>query len=176
MIGPPARRPAGPPAQEAARGGRRGAQGQGGTESDDGMAVWLLAMGLLLGATTASDYTGAEVCRACHARIWERWRQSPHAQAQQRLDPAARADHRCLGCHATGSGADLQGVQCEACHGPGRLYAAPQIMRSGKQARELGLVAPSEAVCRRCHTPDTPALRAWDFQARLPLVNHGEKW
>lgn len=137
------------------------------------MLEWLFALWLVVGATTTSDYVGAEVCRPCHERVYRQWRQSPHARAEDGLAAGARSDPRCFGCHATPG---LRGVQCEACHGPGRSYAAQEIMSNGKRARELGLVEPGEAVCRRCHTPDTPASRAYDHAAMLPLVNHTERW
>lgn len=66
----------------------------------------------------------------------------------------------------------LRGVQCESCHGPGRHYAASYLMRDPMVARALGLVEPGEAVCRRCHTADTPSLAPFDYDALLPLVDH----
>ncbi len=30
----------------------------------------------------------------------------------------------CLKCHALGGNADMPGVQCESCHGPGSVYKA----------------------------------------------------
>ncbi len=105
------------------------------------------------------------------------------------LDPEKdyRTDPKCLKCHTTGYGqpggypatvtrenealaAKRQGVQCEACHGPGSLYVPffEKLMKEeGKYKRSdvlaLGLVLPAREVCVRCHNKESPFVTKDDF-------------
>jgi hypothetical protein len=65
-------------------------------------------------------------------------------------------------------------VGCEACHGPGRLYAARYVMRDAELARALGLVVPGEKGCLACHGESTPSLQRFDFARKVKLIWHGE--
>ena len=74
--------------------------------------------------------------------IFEAWSATPHSKAFAALGEANQTNKACLGCHTTGSGKamaagktdkDLQGVQCEACHGPGSEYKAMAIMKDKEQ-------------------------------------------
>ena len=74
-------------------------------------------------------------------------------------DPQQHPD--CLKCHSTGlgqpedrflAGFDVrEGVQCEACHGPGSDYSAEAIMRDRTAALAAGLLKVKEETCMRCH-------------------------
>jgi len=133
----------------------------------------LLAIAALLpAAAQAQAVVGPETCKACHPAAYAAWRESPHARAVESLPERSRSDARCLGCHSPGSGAGLTGVTCEACHGPGRLYAARYVMRDAELARAVGLVEPGEKTCLGCHTDSTPSLHKFDFKRKLPLIAH----
>jgi len=101
-------------------------------------------------------YLGIEMCRRCHADIMPRFVLSKHFRAFETLrqrDSSTKAE--CVACHTTGYGRPggydpeteqkgapyLQGVQCEACHGPGTLHA-----------RDGSYVKSARESCRVCHT------------------------
>ena len=136
----------------------------------------LLAIATLLGPAVAlaGDLVGPETCKACHPVAYASWREGPHARAQESLGERNRNDRRCLSCHAPAAESGLAGVGCEACHGPGRAYAASHVMRDEELARALGLTVPTERTCAACHTESTPSLERFDFQKKLRLIAHPE--
>ncbi len=111
-------------------------------------------------ATRAAQlsYAGAESCKGCHAAEYAAWEKDPHARAFEAVRAKGRAfDLECARCHVTGLFAPggvcrvdqpqgRDGVQCEACHGPGSAHLANSTRPLAK---------PSEAVCRGCHTGET---------------------
>ncbi len=121
---------------------------------------------------SAADNIGAETCKACHRAAYDAWRASPHARARESLPERNRNDKRCLSCHAPALEDGVTGVSCEACHGPGRLYAARYVMRDAELARALGLAAPGEKTCAGCHTESTPSLVRFEYGRKLPLIRH----
>lgn len=135
--------------------------------------VWVF-VGWCLGVPAgASGFLGARRCKACHPSEYAHWRTTPHARAFGRLGPGQQRDPRCTTCHATSVEDDLTGVQCESCHGAGRHYWPEYVMKDVELARAVGLENPrEEAVCRRCHTPDTPALEPFELEAALRAVQH----
>ena len=125
-------------------------------------------------------YVGVRACAGCHAdrtagHQFSLWRTSKHASAYAALwGPPARkiaaitgttGEPRespvCLGCHATAATAEAwecedtfllqDGVQCEACHGPGSEYSSREIMADRDRARAAGLKIPDERACMMCH-------------------------
>ncbi len=101
-------------------------------------------------------YLGMHVCERCHGDIMPRYLETAHFKALETLRGRGKETApECLACHTTGygrfSGYDpkavqeggpyLEGVQCEACHGPGTLHA-----RDGSYA------AVARASCKTCHT------------------------
>lgn len=71
-------------------------------------------------------FMGEAHCSPCHQAQHQSWLRTDHARAFQTLAQKNRAsDPACLSCHTTAfgslrnSGANLENVQCEACHGPG---------------------------------------------------------
>ena len=134
----------------------------------------VIAAVLLPPIALAGDLVGPETCKACHPAAYAAWREGPHARALDSLVPASRADRRCLSCHAPAAEAGQAGVGCEACHGPGRLYAARHVMRDAELARALGLVVPGEKGCLACHGESTPSLQKFDFSRKVKLIRHGE--
>jgi len=118
----------------------------------------------------AFKYVGVLACRPCHqaeknGKVYETWTETSHAKAFEKLGAANQKNEACLACHTTGYGkamfvgktaAELQGVQCEACHGPGSDYRALPVMKNLEQAKAKGLIAPTEKVCANCHTASIP--------------------
>jgi hypothetical protein len=118
---------------------------------------------------------GAETCRACHPTAYEAWLASPHARAREALPERSRNDTRCLVCHAPDAPDGVAGVSCEACHGPGRVYVAPYVMRDPELARAVGLQDPGPKTCAACHTEATPSLVRFEYQRKLLLIRHGKE-
>lgn len=125
-------------------------------------------------------YIGSQACAQCHegpeiGHQFSKWRLSHHAQAYVSLSkPEAKEitklsgiteePHRakmCLGCHATASeeedwrhGEEFHledGLQCEACHGPGSEYATAEIMQDRPRAVANGLKTLVKDDCMLCH-------------------------
>ena len=125
-------------------------------------------------------YIGAQACGKCHdgpqmGHQFSKWRLTAHAKAYAALSkPEAKEitklsgiteePHRakmCLGCHATASeeedwqrGEEFHledGLQCEACHGPGSEYATKEIMQSKAKAMANGLRIYAKDDCMICH-------------------------
>lgn len=139
------------------------------------LPVLLAAVALALaGGARAADTVGPETCKACHPAAYEAWRVSPHARARDTLPERSRGDKRCLSCHAPDVEAGIAGVSCEACHGPGRAYSAPYVMRDPELARAVGLADPGERTCAGCHTDSTPSLVKFEYARKLPLIKHWE--
>ncbi len=100
-------------------------------------------------------------------------------------DKDHRKDAKCLPCHTTGYGkpggyptevteenaahaAKRQGVQCEACHGPGSRYLPFLEKKENENYKRsevvaLGLVTPTREVCLGCHNTDSPFAPKEDF-------------
>jgi hypothetical protein len=121
------------------------------------------------------DKAGGDVMRNIgHSKAWETLT-SNHKDK----------DRGCVACHSTGFAAPggacktsdvvtqhLEGVQCEACHGPGSLHA-----KSGAPALIKRRV--DEATCRTCHQPPhIPTTESFVMNERLKLIlgkGHGEQ-
>ncbi|MDH3520082.1 MAG: cytochrome c family protein [Myxococcales bacterium] len=131
------------------------------------------------------EYVGASKCKTCHKKDtignqYGKWLESRHAKAYETLASeqsakwAAEAgvsdpqnDARCVKCHVTAYGVSqerlsmkfdrTQGVQCEACHGPGEDYRKKKIMMNRELALSKGLILPVEENCVTCHNEDSPA-------------------
>ncbi|MFO0918105.1 MAG: multiheme c-type cytochrome [Planctomycetaceae bacterium] len=94
-------------------------------------------------------FVGAESCGECHARSYEKWKETGHARAYETLVHGRKGeeqtwvprihDPECLTCHSTGwnphqfqpfesafrsleATPHLKGQQCEDCHGPGSKH------------------------------------------------------
>jgi len=126
------------------------------------LAVLLALVGLCALGTPAevkpdqaAKYVGAAACM-CHADpIQKSWRETKHAKAFELLKMVGQEKNgKCLPCHTTGYGkggygttdasVNLEGVQCEECHGPaGAHLADPMNTKPVK--------TPSALVCARCH-------------------------
>ena len=125
-------------------------------------------------------YIGAQACGQCHdgpsiGHQFSKWLLTAHAKAYASLAlPEAKPitelsgiteePHKakqCLGCHATAAetedwelaeGFHLEdGLQCEACHGPGSEYATKEVMMDRMHAMMHGLKMPTKDDCMVCH-------------------------
>jgi hypothetical protein len=145
------------------------------------------------------------------------WLASKHAKAYQNLGSAEakqkakdlgvagnpQSAKNCLACHTTGFGAPAaqfdstfkkeDGVQCEACHGPGEHYKAMKTMKSISEERgpdkkgksetavKTGLHFPTEETCKRCHVQEitlggetfkNPSYKEFAFQEFYDKMKH----
>ena len=92
-------------------------------------------------------------------QVWE-----PYTAADNWPDPAYGWESNCAGCHTTGLDTDNfrwedDGVQCEACHGPGSTHAdtADEAGRNPseeelQQIRSYISLSPDPQVCGQCHS------------------------
>ena len=101
-------------------------------------------------------FLGLDTCRKCHAALVDDFLLSRHFRAFETLRARGEdTNPKCIVCHTTGhgqfggyspareekEGINLQGVQCEACHGQGTIHS-----------REGAYVKTATKSCRRCHT------------------------
>ena len=68
----------------------------------------------------------------------------------------------------------LLGVQCESCHGAGRYYQAKFVMKDKELSTIVGLKAPVEALCKRCHTEGAPSISPFQFEAHWSRIDHSK--
>lgn len=166
-----------------------------------------LALFLTVPASADHMFVGANTCKMCHTGAakgdqYGIWAASPHAKAFETLKtpeaekaakekglkvPASEAPE-CLKCHVTGFGADAamfdakfdktQGVQCEACHGPGSDYKKIDVMKDHAKAVEAGLnpmqVADgtAEKTCVKCHNQESPFFKGFKFDEYFEKIKH----
>jgi cytochrome c553 len=131
------------------------------------------------------DYVSAKKCKTCHKAQFASWSETGHAKAFDLLSDEEKKKPECVGCHTTGNLADgtlLEGVQCEACHGPGKDYKSAKIMSKKKwkadpekhlkMALDAGLVLPTEETCVKCHTKEGNAnFKEFKFEERKLKVH-----
>jgi len=118
------------------------------------MGMTTAFLGLLLAGSLGAappNYVGVDKCKPCHMPEFNTWSQSAHAQATAVAKAAPDFEPGCLACHATTPDGSLEGVQCEACHGPGSQYAPLPIMVHREKAVAAGLVLPGPEMCGKCH-------------------------
>ncbi len=151
-------------------------------------AVVMIAAAAGLSAAAEAQYVGAAKCKACHLNEHKVWMATAHAKAIEVLKPEERTKAECAGCHITGygrpaaAGADLNGVQCESCHGPGSLYKAVDVMNKAKYQADraaahaksvgLGLIIPDEKACTTCHNSKSPNFKGFDFASAKEKIKH----
>lgn len=126
-----------------------------------------------IGGENNSEFIGAKNCGLCHPTAFAQWKTTAHARAYESLEEAFRGDQTCVACHSSGVRADLQGVQCESCHGAGRHYGKSYIMVDDMLANAVGLQEMSENVCKRCHTDEAPTLTGFNYPEAWKRIQHG---
>ncbi|QEH36450.1 Cytochrome c-554 precursor [Aquisphaera giovannonii] len=160
-----------------------------------------------------ASYIGSHACAECHDAAEKgsqfcKWRDTPHARAYAALgtphaknvalekgindDPQMSTE--CLKCHATAYHRDsagaaetysvLEGVGCEACHGPGSEHAtAAAELKERPRTFKTGLLATSSETCTSCHDENRgkpfaheEALKAIAHPARPPAVSREARY
>jgi nitrate/TMAO reductase-like tetraheme cytochrome c subunit len=144
------------------------------------MMKWKLAIAftvliLAVSAVPAADYISAAKCKMCHKLQYESWEGLAHAKAFDRLKPEEQAKEECLGCHATNKSAEMPGVQCEACHGPGSEYKGMKVMKDRDASIAAGLVIPTEATCKGCHEGAPHDQKPFDYATAVEKGVHEHK-
>ena len=102
-------------------------------------------------AQQGGDYAGPETCGICHEEIYAAWQGTRHANAfsspifQQNWTQLG-SEFSCLSCHTTGydpaiNEYALEGVTCEACHGP---------FQEGHPVEPMPIKADA-GLCATCH-------------------------
>ncbi len=133
----------------------------------------LLDAQILASIPEDSSYRGAISCKKCHRRNFNAWSATKHGKATRTISEAFKQRpplEDCLICHTTGYGdieeyrfvqevpLYLRGVQCEACHGPGKGHPG-----FGAKFRRVTL-----GICRNCHTKDqSPAFHYKSYLLRI---------
>ncbi len=156
--------------------------------------VAFTAVGILADEAKKADeptfkYVGAKKCKTCHKAQHSSWLETKHAKAYDVLSVEEKKKPECVGCHVTGTTKKdvlLEGIQCEACHGPGSAYKSPKIMSKKKwpadpekymkMATEAGLIMPTEETCKGCHKKEgNPNFTEFDFAKGKPTVHTFEE-
>jgi len=70
-----------------------------------------------------------------------------------------------------------EGVSCESCHGPGGDYYKKKTMQAITDGEldgaTVGLIHPTEEVCKKCHTPEGNAFyKEFIFEERVEKIAH----
>ena len=133
---------------------------------------WLLPLLVVSGVAGAADFVGPESCKGCHPAAYAAWQQSKHARANDSLSEAQKKDARCLSCHSPDQAHQVAHVTCETCHGGGQYYSPAYVMKDPELSRLVGLVDPSEKMCRNCHDASSPSLRPFNFVESLKAIDH----
>lgn len=153
-----------------------------------------------LETATPNRYIGAYKCKNCHASkaggsVFEHWKNSKHAtafdtlagnaagqiaQAQGIANP--QTSQACLRCHTTAFGQPAErlaqgfkpeGVQCEACHGPGMVHVKTRMANADNDDElEPGEIveSPGAKTCLRCHNKGSPTFKPFcqkDYSGRI---------
>jgi len=171
------------------------------TPSDPGTALSPSPVPTAEGNSSYS-FTGVMACAQCHTGPkfnfqFSRWRMSKHAQAyavlatprafeiarQRGITGEPQQADQCLRCHTTAHGVaaerrqpgfdPLDGVQCEACHGPGSDYSPEAVMLDKATSRANGLLETGRQTCVPCHEP--PGAKPFDYEAALQKIAHPSK-
>lgn len=131
---------------------------------------------------TVEMYVGAKKCKECHEDQYNHWQKTPHARAFETLIKDGKRDNlECAQCHTTGFAQyngfyafretpEMIGVQCESCHGIGKLHVQ-SVERIKSQKLKAAILAPiSEETCIGCH--DKIQDPKFDYEKDLKKVEH----
>ncbi len=126
----------------------------------------------------APQYVGAQACAECHGAIHDSELATAHASAFQALKAIGQATNTlCLPCHTVGYGMpsgfvsekktpQLEGVQCENCHGPAALHAANENDLTVRPRVEI-----AAQLCGGCHMDShNPQYNEWVTSEHVEVV------
>ncbi len=126
-----------------------------------------------------STYVGVAKCKLCHFKQHNIWNKSKHSKAFEVLKPKEQENSRCLNCHVTGYrdtqqvGAEMVGVQCEACHGPGSLFIKIHAKGDKEGARKASMIArPDPESCKTCHNEQSSTFKGFDYAKMWEEIKH----
>ncbi len=146
-------------------------------------------------------YVGVKKCVMCHkseskGNQYGKWLSTAHAKAYERLaSPEALESAKkrgitgnpqeapqCVKCHVTGYGEDpnlfnedfikADGVQCETCHGAGSDYLSLSVMKDKTKAIAQGLTIPTKELCVKCHNPESPNYKEFNYDEYIKKITH----
>lgn len=126
----------------------------------------------------APHFAGSRACIECHQSIHDTAMNTLHAQAFSSLQQMGQdTNPSCLPCHTVGYGVptgfinavvtpQLEGVQCENCHGPSGNHAANPDDPTARPRLEI-----AAQVCGGCHTgPHQPTFEEWQSSPHSGVV------
>lgn len=126
----------------------------------------------------APHYAGSQACVECHQAIHDTQMNTLHAQAFTALKQINQDKNpSCLACHTVGYGVptgfisatatpQLEGVQCENCHGPAGNHAANPDDPTVRPRVEI-----ASTVCGGCHTGShQPTFEEWKGSLHSSVV------
>ena len=163
-------------------------------------SIGAILWGTKSAAQAEHEFVGVNKCALCHKKVeqgeqFKIWQESKHAMAYETLwTPEAReqaaklgindpqTSGKCLKCHSTAYWFSEikvteeipveEGISCESCHGPGKDYMKKTIMEKREEAIANGLIMPDENTCRKCHNPEAPTYKSFDFKERWEKIKH----
>lgn len=127
-----------------------------------------------------SPFVGETECKACHEDKHAIWRDTLHADAYYKLEDVNKAfDPNCIGCHTVGFeqpggfidmdvSSHLLGVQCESCHGAGRMH-----VKSDGQTPVPNNAWEPQKMCKQCHVQKHSP--SFDFDRYWSRIKHSTK-
>jgi hypothetical protein len=157
---------------------------------------------LALPSAAQHKYVGVTMCSVCHktekaGKQFDIWKSTAHASAFKTLESPkaeevakakglkvkASEAPECLECHVTGYKADKaltaalkveDGVQCEACHGPGSDYKSIPVMKDKAKAEAAGLVLAVDdpKLCTQCHNSKSPTFKEFKYKEAWDKIKH----
>lgn len=120
----------------------------------------------------ASTYYSPMLCKGCHLKQYEDWKQTKHAHAMKTLTDGKAINPECLSCHSemyrktmrTIASADgIGGVECATCHA--------DSLPHGMERREAKVKTKVDPImCETCHTHDRSP--AYNEKIYFPKVAH----
>jgi hypothetical protein len=137
--------------------------------------------------STADEYVGEAACSGCHAQAHRIALATAHAHAYQTLvKKGSEFDPECLHCHTVGYGLysgfvdaqktpSLANVQCESCHGRGKIHIAA-MQAAGNSGPHAGprlastFRSVTPATCVRCH--DKENSENFHYATFWPRIKH----
>ncbi len=127
--------------------------------------------------TGQSPYVGEQVCKTCHQEEHEIWSETLHSNAFAKLEQVNKAfDPACIKCHTVGfekqggfidfdATPHLMNVQCESCHGAGRVH----VESTGFELTKNHDWQP-EQICNQCHVQKHSP--SFDLKSYWPRIKH----